>query len=237
MQKIAILIPCYNEEKRLDGLSFEKLLQSTTADIFFVNDGSTDNTLDVVSVLASKSIGRCQVIDYPQNEGKAKAVYKAVNYVLEKNGYDYVGYLDADFSTPVSEVIRIIEELNSRRPSFIFGSRILVLNSVINRKLYRHIIGRTIVTFINLRFRLGIYDTQCGAKFFDTTIAKGAFTDPFVTSWLFDVEIFVRLKRANLLGGGIEFPLRKWTDVEGSKLNFGTSAKILKEIYKLFKTY
>ena len=117
------------------------------------------------------------------------------------------------------------------------GSRVLLLNSGIKRKYHRHIIGRAIITLINLKFKLGIYDTQCGSKLFSKDIIPKAFNKPFYTSWLFDVEIFIRLQKQNLLIHGIEIPIYNWKDVEGSKLVWKTGFKILKELYLLNKKY
>ncbi|RRJ94147.1 glycosyltransferase [Flavobacterium macacae] len=237
MQKIAIIIPCYNEEKRLQEKALLHLLEHTTVDIFLANDGSKDNTLPIIEKFSALNSERCFVFHYPQNQGKANTVFKSVNEVLAKNEYDFIGYFDADFSTPASEITRMTKELNKNEASFIFGSRVLLLNSNIQRKYYRHIIGRVIVTFINLKFRLGIYDTQCGAKIFSKQTAAVAFNKEFSTSWLFDVEVFIRLRKENLLLLGQEFPLKEWKDIEGSKLGFKTSFKILKELYLLIKKY
>lgn len=237
MQKIAIIIPCYNEEKRLQEKSLLHLLEHSAVDVFLANDGSTDGTLKAIQKFSTANSERCFVLDYTENQGKANAIFKAVNEVIGKCKYDYIGYFDADFSTPVLEMLRMIRSLNEENVSFLFGSRILLLNSKIERKWYRHIIGRIVVTLINYKFKLGIYDTQCGAKIFSHSIAKVAFQNPFYTSWLFDVEVFLRLKNENLLYYGQEFPLKEWKDIEGSKLGFKTAFKILKELYQLIKKY
>ena len=237
MQKIAIIIPCYNEEKRLQEKALLHLLEHTTADIFLANDGSKDNTLTIIEKFSALNSERCFVLHYPQNQGKANTVFKSVNEVLAKNEYDFIGYFDADFSTPASEITRLIKKIISSEAKFLLGSRILLLNSGIKRKFHRHIIGRIVITIINLRFKLGIYDTQCGAKLFTAAIAQQAFKMPFKTSWLFDVEIFIRLKKLHLLKYGQEIPIYNWKDVDGSKLGWKTSFKILNELYQLFKTY
>lgn len=236
-QKIAIIIPCYNEEKRLKIQSLNLLLEETEADIFLANDGSSDGTLNIITQFSGENPGRCFVIDFSKNQGKANTIYKSVNEVIAMEKYEYVGYFDADFSTPVSEMKRMIASLNWETYSFLIGSRVLLLNTKIKRKWKRHIIGRSIVTFINLKFNLGIYDTQCGAKFFSIALARECFDKPFNTSWLFDIEIFIRLKKKNLLYCGKEFPLKEWYDIDGSKLSWKTSFKILNELYRLFKTY
>jgi len=129
----------------------------------------------------------------------------------------------------------MLQWIDKKPGNFIIGSRVLLLNSDIKRKTYRHIIGRFIVTIVNLKFKLGIYDTQCGAKIFPAHIATVAFNKPFTTSWLFDIEVFIRLQKKGLLKLGKELPLKEWKDIDGSKLSWKTSFKILKEIYTLYK--
>ena len=237
MQKVAIIIPCYNEAKRLDYKNIEQLLLNSNMDIFFANDGSKDNTVDIINAIILNNSERCFLIDFEENSGKANTIYKAINKINEEQQYDFIGYFDADFSTPANEVIRLVAELDKRKCQFLMGSRILLLNSGIKRKYHRHIIGRIIITLINFKFKLGIYDTQCGSKLFSKTIIPKAFNKPFYTSWLFDVEIFIRLQKQNLLVHGIETPVYNWKDVDGSKLGWKTGFKILKELYLLNKKY
>ena len=235
MQKVAIIIPCYNEEKRIEQDKIAALLQHAAAHVYLCNDGSIDGTATILNSIAAQHPGRCFVIDYKKNSGKANTIYKSVNELLLNNGYSHIAYFDADFSTPAKEAIRMLQWIDKKPQSFIIGSRVLLLNSDIQRKTYRHIIGRFIVTIVNLKFKLGIYDTQCGAKIFSVHIAAVAFSKPFNTSWLFDIEIFIRLQKSGLLKLGKEFPLKEWKDVDGSKLSWKTSFKILKEIYTLYK--
>lgn len=230
MQKIAIIIPCYNEEKRIDAELVASLLASSTATIFLCNDGSTDGTLNVLHTIAAAHNNRCFVIHSEQNQGKANTIYSAANKLLLGNNYSHIGYFDADFSTPPAEIVRLLNEQENEPKMFILGSRVLLLNTKIKRKLHRHIIGRVIVTLVNLKFKLNVYDTQCGAKIFSVPIARQAFAAPFKTSWLFDIEIFIRLKRCNMLSLGKEVPLNQWTDVDGSKLSWKTGFKILREL-------
>ena len=237
MQKIAVIIPCYNEENRLNEAHLIELLEQTPVDIYLANDGSKDNTLQKIQGFAARNAERCFVINFTQNEGKAATIFKSINQLSEKGSYDYLGYFDADFSTPPKEISRMISELDTVKSTFIFGSRVLLLNANINRKWHRHVIGRVIITVINSKFKIGVYDTQCGAKIFSKEIIKEAFDKRFYTSWLFDVEVFLRLKKKNLLNQGVEFPLKEWRDVDGSKLSWKTGFKILKELNMLFKNY
>lgn len=237
MKKTALIIPCYNEEKRIKETYLLELINTTTATIYIANDGSKDRTIDVINNFATKYPYRCFVIDYKENEGKANTIFKSTNYLLAQKKYDFIGYFDADFSTPSSEIKRLIVEVENSEFKFLFGSRILLLNSGIKRKLYRHIIGRVIITIINIKFKLGIYDTQCGAKLFSSEIIEKVFNRPFKTSWLFDIEIFIRLKKMDFLKYGKEFPIYNWKDVDDSKLGWRTAFKIINEICIVMKNY
>lgn len=237
MQKIAIIIPCYNEEKRLKESSLLELLHDSSVTLYLANDGSKDKTLEIITAFSLQNPERCFVLNYTENSGKANTVFKAVNEVLAMDNYNYIGYFDADFSTPPGEILRLIDEGENSKFKFFFGSRILLLNSGIKRKLYRHIIGRVIITIVNIKFKLGIYDTQCGAKMFSSEVIEKVFNKPFKTSWLFDIEIFIRLKKMDFLKYGKEFPIYGWKDIDGSKLGWRTAFKIINELYLLMKNY
>ena len=234
MQKIAIIIPCYNEEKRLSEAALHELHNTTPVHIYLCNDGSTDGTAALIDGFANR-MERCFAIQYSKNQGKANTIYKSANALLAKNDYTHIGYFDADFSTPVGEIKRMLQHLAEEPSRFLIGSRVKLLNNDIQRKTHRHFIGRAIITIINFKLNLGIYDTQCGAKLFPAGIATEGFSQPFKTSWLFDIELFIRLKKKGLLSRGEEFPLRHWKDVDGSKLGWKTSFKILKELLILQK--
>jgi len=238
MPNLAIIIPCYNEEFRLKADAIGQLVAEVDdAHLFMVNDGSRDNTLEVLNRLTTAFPGRVSVISFSQNEGKARAIAKGVMQVHAGKSFLYIGYMDADFSTPVREFVKLYRIVREKHAAFIFGSRIKTLNSGIRRKPFRHLAGRTISTIIDLHFKLGIYDTQCGAKIFSCDVLDAAFGAPFYCSWLFDVEIFIRLKAKGLLDGGIEHPLCGWKDVEGSKLSLKTLPKILGELVTLARKY
>lgn len=233
MYKIAIIIPCFNEEKRLDLTSIEYLIENVNIDLYFANDGSTDNTQHVIDSICN-NYNNCFSINYNQNEGKSSTIFKSTNYLLNNFNHDYIGYFDADFSTPADQLLNLVDYLNEYSPKFIFASRINTLNSNIKRKTYRHFIGRIIITIINFKHKLNIYDTQCGCKIFSRDIIKEIGKEKYKTSWLFDIEIFIRLKNKNLLKNGIEYPVKNWKDVDGSKLKLTHFSTILKEISILY---
>ena len=84
MYKTAKIIPCYNEEKRIRKDEIAALVNLTSTDIYFCNDGSNDNTLAVLHTLEQDFPGRCFVYHYEKNTGKANTVFVSVNKLLEE---------------------------------------------------------------------------------------------------------------------------------------------------------
>ena len=129
MQKVAIIIPCYNEERRLNYKNIEPLLLNSTIDVYFANDGSKDNTLEIINSIIANQKQRLHLINFTENSGKANTIFKAINQIHQQDKYDFIGYFDADFSTPSDEIIRLVDEISKRKCEFLIGSRILLLNS------------------------------------------------------------------------------------------------------------
>ena len=236
MSLLAIIIPCYNEANRLNVAVFAELARlNSSFFLFFVNDGSTDKTAEKLKVLYETNPNQIKIISLEKNVGKGNAIRFGFLKTIETN-FEYVAYLDADLSTPTSELIRLIEMVNSEK-DIIIASRIKKANTVIERSFFRHIIGRIIATLIDLRFNLGIYDSQCGTKIFATNIVKPAFEKPFLTSWFFDIEIFLRLKKQYAKLQIHEEPLRTWKDNGKSKLSIFSCIKVCKELVILITKY
>ena len=236
MSSLAIIIPCFNEEKRLNISAFNHFLQShTDAHIFFVNDGSEDNTQNIIEkVMPSHQV---ELINLSKNLGKAEAVRQGIISAQTSGLFHYVGYLDADLSTSIEEFYEIYLHAREHEADFIFGARIKKLGSEIKRSFFRHIIGRTLVTLLDKKFQLGYYDTQCGAKLFKASLINAIIEEPFVTTWFFDIEIFLRIKKQNNNYVGIEYPLKAWHNVEGSKIDLSAFPSVCKEIFVLLSKY
>jgi glycosyltransferase involved in cell wall biosynthesis len=234
MQQTAIVIPCYNEEQRWSLRSFQFLLEDGRLHLILVDDGSRDQTQSKIASLAKQFPDCVTVLRQEINSGKSHAVRSGVLAAQEMKDVQYIGYCDADFAAPASEVKRFAQLIQEQKVDFLLGSRIRKLNTRIERSPFRHMTGRMIASLIDVRFKLGIYDTQCGLKFFTTAAASTAFHQPFVTRWLFDIEILLRLKNK---WSGLEVPLQNWQAVPGSKLHVGHAFRILHEIYLLHKHY
>ena len=234
--KKCIIIPCYNEEKRINAdrfIAFAKV--NPEIQICFVNDGSTDQTLRVLE--ESFRLPQFEVINLAKNRGKAEAVRQGVLANLDAG---VLGYFDADLSTPLEEFVRLAAELKGD-VQFVFGSRILTVSANIVRSSYRHYFGRIIATFISNILKLPIYDTQCGAKVFSSEIARTTFSEPFSSPWLFDVEIFARLiqkfgytKVRDIIK---EQPLLEWIEAGDSRITVMDMIKVPVHLLKIKLRY
>lgn len=194
MKKTVIIVPCYNEEKRINSeefIDFLKICQDVH--FLFVNDGSKDRTLAILEKMAEKS-GNCKIINQEKNQGKAFAVYSGFNTAF-KEDCKYIGYWDADLATPLSCIPKFCALLETGPMQAVFGCRILRLGSNIKRSAFRHYIGRCFATLISLILKLPIYDSQCGAKIFcNSEELRKVFSTPFTTKWVFDVELIARIQ-------------------------------------------
>jgi len=222
-----LVIPCYNEAERLDGAAIDAFLEKAPyAELLFVDDGSTDDTAGVVARLAVAHPGRIETLRLEPNRGKAEAVRQGL-LAAAKKPVASIGFWDADFSTPLTEVHAFRACLMDRPEiEMVFGARVNLLGRDVRRKLIRHYVGRTFATLAAFVLGLGIYDTQCGAKLFrNTPDIVGLFAEPFISRWIFDVELIARLIRARGRTGEraaadviCECPLHIWHEKRGSKL-------------------
>ncbi len=217
-----LVIPCFNEAQRLPFEQVKLLLSANSKlDLLFVDDGSTDATFQLLSNFAAQFSDRVAVLRLDKNGGKAEAVRLGLLQLLKTN-YNCIGYADADFATPASELVRLLQVWETRQPKVLLASRVRLLGSHIERLPIRHFLGRIFATFSSMALRMPVYDTQCGAKIFSKTAQLEArLQKTFVSRWVFDVELIGRLRTGEgsySIEDFIEVPLQTWIDVRGSKL-------------------
>ena len=231
-----IIVPCYNEEHRLDRQAFAALADSGLVRLLFVDDGSTDGTSRVLGDLGRASAA-VEVVELPRNVGKAEAVRQGFRWAIDA-GAPMVGYFDADLATPGPELLRMVRTLEGRDDlAAVFGSRVARLGSHIERSPFRHYTGRIFATFASWALNVAVYDTQCGAKVFRVNPnLVAAFDVPFRSSWSFDVQLCRRLfdGTPDLPGlpveAFLELPLDTWQDVAGSKVDVVGSVSALWDV-------
>ena len=223
MAHTIIVVPCYNEARRLETRAFTEFRRNGhRVEFLFVNDGSRDETLALLQRLRSDSPDTIRVRDQQPNQGKAEAVRGGLLEALD-GGADFVGYWDADLATPLTAIPKFLEVFGERPAvNVVLGSRVKLLGRSIERHAWRHYLGRVFATLVSEMLRLPVYDTQCGAKLLRADAGlRGALAAPFLSRWLFDVELLGRIARGaegGLERVAVEIPLRAWHDVRGSTL-------------------
>jgi glycosyltransferase involved in cell wall biosynthesis len=222
-----LVVPCYNEANRLNAQALrEWAAADRTTHILFVDDGSTDDTAAVLASVRDSLEASISVLVLPRNGGKAEAVRQGVLHALRSSSPEFVGYWDADLATPLDAVPEFLDVLHHRPDiEMVFGARVKLLGRYVERRPVRHYLGRVFATVVSNVLRLAIYDTQCGAKIFRVTPeTEDIFRHPFLSKWIFDVEIIARYltrydnRPATLEKKIYEYPLQAWVDVAGSKV-------------------
>jgi dolichyl-phosphate beta-glucosyltransferase len=169
---VVIVVPCYNEEKRLDLASFHAFKHpSHSIKFLFVNDGSSDNTLPVLESLRMSNSDRFIVLSLRHNQGKGEAVRQGIMAALDSQP-DYVGFWDADLATPLNTISEFID-FAEKRPevSMIIGARVKLLGREIQRKSSRHYLGRIFATVASAVLGLAVYqNVAVGHRFVSATI-------------------------------------------------------------------
>jgi len=239
---VGVVIPCYNEEERLLSKEFTSFIKKNSGyHLCFVNDGSKDNTLDVLNKLREGREDFITVYDCEKNGGKAEAVRQGMLHMAKKQDLDYIGFLDADLSTDLSDFDDLVSTIESTNYKIVSGSRISRMGANITKESARKIISLSVNYIIRKILSMDFKDTQCGAKIFHKDVIETSFKDKFVTQWIFDVEIFKRItlkygleNAKNML---CEQPLKRWIHADGSKLSMKDSFKIIGQLGQIALHY
>lgn len=253
--KILIVVPCYNESKRLRQEEFLRFAEThKNVEFLFANDGSRDDTLEVLQQLCARH-PHLHLLNIQPNGGKAEAVRKGMLYGAETpimedgNIPEYIAFWDADLATPLFEIPRMAEWMAGRTPDacdphtydIVMGVRLQRLGAQVKRKKMRHYLGRCFATCASIMLNLPVYDTQCGAKMFTTKVVKEIFSESFSTRWLFDVELLARYQQCygheNACKRIYEFPLYQWIDIDGSQLKSSDFFKAPMELLRIRRRY
>jgi len=235
--QLAIIIPFYNEEKRIIPECFEQFANNNNQILLIlVDDGSHDNTYNVLQKIQAHSPATIEIIMLEKNIGKGNAIRAGMIKAIETN-IPFTAYMDADLSAPFNEIIKLYELTKNKNLEVVFGSRLKKIGSNIQRSFFRHLSGRTIATIVDTRFKIGCYDTQCSAKIFSTAVLPEVISTPFYTRWFFDIEIILRLKKNFPQLKIAEVPVDNWEHKPGSKITVFSFFTITKELIRLFNKY
>ncbi len=239
---VGVVIPCYNEEERLLSKAFIDFVDSNLGyHLCFVNDGSTDDTLNVLNALQEERKNNISVYNCEKNGGKAEAVRQGVLHLAKDPQLDYIGYLDADLSTDFRDFDDLVKTIETSDFKIVSGSRMSRMGADITKESARKIISKTINLIIRTILGMPFNDTQCGAKIMDKDIVKHMFNDKFISAWIFDVEIFIRMRKhygkKKAISYICEQPLKRWIHADGSKLSMKDSIKIVGQLGQIALHY
>jgi dolichyl-phosphate beta-glucosyltransferase len=215
---VSIVIPAYNESERMvDPLA--AILDFVTAsdpsiELIVVDDGSSDDTANVArEVLRTRPQIASNVIKYDENRGKGFAVKTGL--LAAKAGVAL--FSDADLSTPIEEMTRLVEPITNGEFDVTFGSRALDRTLIGTHQPWRREQGgRVINLMIRMLSGLDFADTQCGFKAFNMDKFRPLLDMMTIDRFGFDVEFLYVAKHNGLRLA--EIPVR-WNDVAGSKVS------------------
>ena len=233
-QNLFMIVPCFNEEKRINLDYWNKLAEIPNVNWIFVNDGSSDGTESLL-----KEIKNSSVINLDSNSGKAEAIRKGILETFNKNQSEIFqfGYLDADSAFEIEDVKNVIKLSFSKESTYdsYWGSRVALSGRNIARNNLRHILSRILITIFGYRIGNLPYDPQTGFKVFKFNNEQMAIFDKnFKTKWFVDLEILLRFKALN--GKEMktwEEPVNTWKDIEGSKIRGLEIITVFRDLIKI----
>jgi glycosyltransferase involved in cell wall biosynthesis len=216
-RSISIIIPAYNEEKRLPAtlrliIAYLRRGGWPFAEIIVVDDGSTDGTVQVAEQ-ARAEFPDLRVLRNPGNRGKGYAVRHGM---LECRG-EWALYSDADLSTPIEALDTLCQAIERDGALVAVGSRALDRRLIgVHQSFFRENIGRVFNLLMRLATGLPFHDTQCGFKLFETRAASEIFRRQLLDGLGFDVEVLFIGRRLGYREVEVPVP---WNDVAGTKVS------------------
>jgi dolichyl-phosphate beta-glucosyltransferase len=232
---LSIIIPAYNEEARiektLDGICRYLVSEEISAELIVVDDGSTDDTIEVArKTLADHPTVSSSVVSYDGNRGKGFAV----RYGMERSVADVVLFSDADLSTPIEELHKLVNPILNGECDVAFGSRALDRSLIGERQPWRREQGGKMFNLIVRIFTgLNASDTQCGFKAFNMKVFRPLLSCLSIDRFGFDVEM---LAAANQAGLRLREVAVRWDNDERSKVSFlRDSVRMFQEVLEIRK--
>ncbi|MGB2629643.1 MAG: dolichyl-phosphate beta-glucosyltransferase [Candidatus Omnitrophota bacterium] len=227
---LSVIIPAYNEEKRLkntlEGVSGYLSTQKYDFEIIIVDDGSDDRTFKIAEDFTKNNPSKITVLRNEKNRGKGYSVKKGV---LASKG-EFVLFSDADLSTPIKEIDKLLGFID-KGYDIVIGSRSTAGSDVrIRQPLYRQMMGKTFNLFVKALLFKDFNDTQCGFKLFRGDVARTIARELEIDGFCFDVEVLYIAKKK---GYKIEEVGVAWVNSPQSKVQIVNSS--IGMFFDLFK--
>lgn len=226
---LSIIIPAYNEEKRLVKTLMEiddyARNQQFQSEIIVIDDGSTDMTAEIVIGMKSK-IKNLYLIKNITNRGKGFSVKGGLLYAKGQ----YRLFMDADNSTSIKEIEKFLPYLDAY--DIIIGSR-HTKGSIITeaQPLYRIVLGKCYSLLVGIIVGLWeIKDTQCGFKLLSAKVVNDVVKRCRINGWSFDCEMLMIAKK---LGYRIRGVAISWSNQGESKVQFPGNVKAILDLFKI----
>jgi dolichyl-phosphate beta-glucosyltransferase len=232
---LSVVIPAYNEEQRLK-LSLDKIhaylnSKAFQYEVIVVDDGSTDDTRQSALESSLCLAGKLKLLKNSQNKGKGCSVRRGI---LESKG-DLVVFSDADLSTPIEELEKLSQHIDSGYDIAIGSRSIKGADVRVHQPIYRELMGRFFNLIVQATALKGIIDTQCGFKLFKGNIAKEIAGQMLIDGFSFDVEM---LYIARQKGYTIKEVPVVWINSPASRVDpFKDSLQMFKDVVSIKKIH
>jgi glycosyltransferase involved in cell wall biosynthesis len=230
LTRYSIIIPAYNEARRIEPTLREILAylakHGCDAEIIVVNDGSRDNTSEIVGRYAQK-YPALRLIENPGNRGKG---YSVRNGMLNARG-EIMLFTDADLSSPIEEAEKLFQSI-AEGADMAIGSRWLRAELQTQRQsFHRQLFGRVFNLVLRIVLGLKFKDTQCGFKAFNRRAVEEIFPSQKIERWGFDPELIFLAEKNGLKV--VEVPVR-WAHDEGGSIHpLRDGMRMLLEVLKI----
>ena len=224
---LTIIIPAYNEERRLPR-SLEQIVtfiqtQSEPMEVLVVENGSRDRTTEIAEGFAAQ---HPFVRVMHSEKGKGAAVKAGM---LAGSGH-YLFICDSDLSMPIAEVRKFLPPLRGDYDVAI-GSREGPDAHRFGEPPYRHLMGRVFNLIVRVLAIPGFQDTQCGFKSFRNAVGKEVFAEQTMPGWAFDVEaLFIALRRGYKV---IDVPINWYFDGDSRVDPVRDTWRMLRDVFKI----
>jgi len=231
-----LIVPAYNEETKIHAFLCES--EKYQLNYIFVSDGTDETTHILREYIHTRyTPGKPSVtlLTSPARLGKGGAIKQGVEYIKnnqQNNAPTYVGYIDVDLSTQITELVKMFDSLKNSKCDAVIGTRWSPGSLIITpQPLHRRLMSRMLNILVRMWFDLDITDTQCGAKVFKSATLYKTISSVKSNGFEFDVELLWKMHKN---GDTIcEFPVIWRNYTKDSKVKIGSAVEMFINLIKL----